>query len=277
MKTLTTLLAAGLLALLAPAAWAAPIPPGKVIAVCDGGEEWPPYTYYKRSLGIKTNELVGYAVEYLQRVLARKNLRFSLELIPWKRCMAMVDSGQYDMLLNASNNDERDRTFLVSKPYYALTLVYFYDTAKPQPDIRSPADLKTRHLCGVRGYNYAPFGLAANEIDTEAPSQALTFLKLKKGRCEAVPERLEIAIGYKILGVVDFDKLDIAYEAVPGLSPSPFSMMVSRHTPYAEELLAVLNEGIAEISAKDGASDLAAKYSIPGVKLPSGALLPPPQ
>ena len=51
--------------------------------------------------------------------------------------------------------------------------------------------------------------------------------------------------------------------------------MVSRHTPYAEELLAVLNEGIAEISATDGAKDLAAKYSIPGVQLPSGALPPP--
>jgi hypothetical protein len=46
--------------------------------------------------------------------------------------------------------------------------------------------------------------------------------------------------------------------------------------PWAEELLAVLNEGIAEISATDGASDLAAKYAIPGAKLPSGAL-PPPQ
>jgi hypothetical protein len=44
MKTLTTLLAAGLLALLASAAWAAPIPPDKVIAVCNDGEEWPPYT-----------------------------------------------------------------------------------------------------------------------------------------------------------------------------------------------------------------------------------------
>jgi hypothetical protein len=54
-----------------------------------------------------------------------------------------------------------------------------------------------------------------------------------------VTERLEIAI---------------AYEAVPGLPPSPFHMMMSRHTPYAEELLAVLNEGITEISAKDGTS-----------------------
>jgi hypothetical protein len=63
---------------------------------------------------------------------------------------------------------------------------------------------------------------------------------------------------------VTFAKLDIAYEAVPGLPPSPCHMMVSRRTPYAEALLAMLNEGIAEISAKDVASDLAAKYSIPG-------------
>jgi hypothetical protein len=58
---------------------------------------------------------------------------------------------------------------------------------------------------------------------------------------------------------------------------SLFLLRFRRHTPYAEALLAMLNEGIAEISATDGASDLAAKYSIPGVKLPGGALPPPKQ
>src|SRR5437867_3116882 len=62
-----------MVAVLAPAAWSAPIPPDKVIAVCDDGEEWPPYTYYKRSLGIKTDELVGYAQDQARHPLAGRS------------------------------------------------------------------------------------------------------------------------------------------------------------------------------------------------------------
>jgi polar amino acid transport system substrate-binding protein len=251
----------GIALLMAAGASRAALP--SVIGVCDDGAEWPPYTYFKRVNGTKTNTLIGFSVEYLQRVLERKGLHFTLDLIPWKRCMAEVVSGHYAMLLNASLNDERARDYLVTQPYYALTLVYFYDADRPRPAINSAADLRTLHACGVSGYNYVPFGLEPNMIDTDAKDLPQAFLKLKRGHCDVVPERLEVAIGYEAIGELDLKAEGIQYAPVPHLPRSPFYMMVSRNVPYANELLSVLNEGIAAIEGSHEAYDLAAKYGLP--------------
>jgi polar amino acid transport system substrate-binding protein len=245
---------------------AEPLGAKQVIKVCGQIAEWPPYLYFKRSLGVRTEEVVGYSAEYLNRVLARKGLSYTIDMLPWKRCMAEVENGTYDMMTDTSNNAERARTYLVTKPYYALHLVYFYDKARQKPLVQSAADLKKLRLCAVNGYNYVPFGLSNEQIDTGAQNLGQSFLKLKNNRCDAMPERLEIALGYKAIDVVDFDRLDIGFETVPGLPPSQFHMMVSRNVPYSNELLAVLNEGIDAI-AGGSAKELSDKYSIPGVDI----------
>jgi polar amino acid transport system substrate-binding protein len=56
--------------------------------------------------------------------------------------MELVNRGMYDMLTDASYNPARERLYLITKPYYALQLVYFYDKARPKPDVRTSADLK---------------------------------------------------------------------------------------------------------------------------------------
>jgi len=256
-------------------AQAAPLAPHQVIKVCGQEAEWPPFLYFQRSLGIKTDEVVGYSAEYLKHALAARGLRYSIDMIPWRRCMDEVESGHYDMMTDTSNNAERAAAYLVSKPYYALHLVYFYDEARDKPLVRTAADLKKLRLCGVNGYNYVPFGLDANQVEHGARNLAQAFLKLKRNRCDAVPERLEIALGYKALNVVDFDRLDIGFEAVPALPPVPFHMMVSRKVPYGAELLQLLDAGIEQLG-NDAAARAAidSRYSIPGVSV--GGLLPDP-
>jgi len=248
-------------------AQAAPLAPHQTIKVCGQDAEWPPYLYFQRSLGIKTEDLVGYSIEYLRTSLARKGLNFTMDMIPWRRCMESVKAGVYDMMTDTSSNAERELTYLVSKPYYAMHLIYFYDKSRSPPVVNRAADLKRLRLCGVNGYNYAPFGIQAGEIEQGAMNLGQSFLKLKRQRCDAVPERLEIALGYKAINVVDFDQLDIGFEYVPGLPPVPFHMMVSRNVPYATELLQVLDEGIEQLNSSGAGRQLASKYSIPGVDL----------
>ena len=246
---------------------ATPLAPHQTIKVCGQEAEWPPYLYFQRSLGIKTDEVTGYSIEYLKNSLASKGLNYTIDMIPWRRCMESVKSGVYDMMTDTSSNAEREQAYLVSKPYYALHLVYFYDKARSQPAVNRAEDLKKLRLCGVNGYNYAPFGIKPNEIEQGAGNLAQSFLKLKKNRCDAVPERLEIALGYKALNVVDFDQLDIGVEPIVDLAPVPFYMMVSRNVPYATELLRVLDEGIEQLNGSPAGRKLASKYSIPGVEI----------
>jgi polar amino acid transport system substrate-binding protein len=99
MKHLSFRLLAAAMFLLVAAPCRAVLP--AVINVCDDSAEWPPYTYFERSNGTRTNVLTGFSVEYLRRVMDHAHLRFTIDLIPWQRCMAEVQEGQYAMLLNA--------------------------------------------------------------------------------------------------------------------------------------------------------------------------------
>jgi len=154
-----------LLAMACGPAFGAALAPNQVIKVCGQIAEWPPYLYFKRETGSKTDEVIGYSAEYLQRILSRRGLSYSIDMIPWKRCMESVKSGVYDMMTDTSSNEERSKTYLVSRPYYAVHLVYFFDRERPRPIVSRAADLKKYRLCAVNGYNYAVFGLTSTEID----------------------------------------------------------------------------------------------------------------
>lgn len=236
--------------------------PQTVIRVCGPEQEWPPFIYFQRNAGKATTQVTGYSYDFLTRLFARRNLRFSLDMIPFKRCQAAVEAGTYDVFA-ASNNEERSKKYLVSKPYYALHLVYFYDKSRPKPPIQTSGDLHGVRLCGVYGYNYAPFGLAPAEIDTGSQNISHSMSKLKARRCDAMPERLETTLGYEALGEFDLHKLNIAYEPLPDLPLSRYNFMVSRNAPYASALLNLLNEGIAAMLTNGEAKELAKKYNIP--------------
>ena len=239
---------------------------GQVIKVCGQAQEWPPYLFFRREQSAKTAEVVGYSAETLKRSLARKGLSYTIDMIPWRRCMEFVKTGVYDMMTDVSTNENRDRDYLVSQPYYAMHLVYFYDKDRPKPDVQSAADLKKFRVCGVNGYNYAPFGLVPADMDVGSQSLTQSYQKLKLNRCDVMTERLEIALGYKFLEVADFEKQNIGVEPVPNLPLSAFHMMVSRNVSYGNELLKLLNEGIESLKKSGEATGLANKYSIPGVK-----------
>lgn len=249
------------------AAASEPLAQGQVIKVCGQIAEWPPYLYFKRENGQRTEELVGYTIDYLQRSLAQHGLRYKYDPIPWKRCMELVNRGLYDMLTDASYNPARERLYLITKPYYALQLVYFYDKARPKPDVRTSVDLKKYRVCVISGYNYAPFGLKQEEIHAGSQSIEQSFQQLKHDRCDVVPERLEAIMGYKALGVVDYEQLGLGVEHLPDLAPATFHMMVSRKVAYGPELLAVLNEGIGKLNGSQAAADIAVKHGMPGVNL----------
>ena len=123
----------------------------QVIKVCDDGEEWPPYVFYERSGGKKTHNVVGYSVDFLKELLASKKIQLSVDLIPWSQCLEDLHQGKYDMTMNAGFNSERNRNYLMSKTFYSMTPVYFFDNSKNIPLLGSVADSKNHKLCGVKG------------------------------------------------------------------------------------------------------------------------------
>ncbi|HRE19370.1 MAG TPA: transporter substrate-binding domain-containing protein [Rhodocyclaceae bacterium] len=245
--------------LLIPAAACAGIP--NEIPVCDIGGAWPPYAYNIYINSQETDAVAGFSVDYIRTILARHQRTAHIELIPWRRCQKGVAAGNYAMLLNASLNPEREKTYLVSKPYYVVHDVYFYARSRLAPRISNLADLKKLRLCGQEGYNYANFGLRDEEVETGATSFPQAMNKLLAGRCDVVLGRREIAAGFRLLNGIDYTRSpDFGMGEIPGMQPASFHMMISRNLPYGEELLHLVNQGIDEMKQSGEEHTLARRY-----------------
>ena len=233
----------------------------KEIQICDNGNEWPPFTFYKRVDGKTTPELTGYSVEYIQTILKKAGLKPTITMLPWLRCQSMVTIGKYLMLLNASENAERARDYLVSKPYYAAQGIYFYSASRPKPRIQTARDLLLRHTCGQMGYNYVSYGIRNEEIDTGTTTLPMTLEKLKLGNCDVVLARKEIAAGHVWINGIDYTKdKNFGWGIMDGMKPSEFHMMVSKQTPYAQALIELINKGIDEMTGSGEVKKLEQKY-----------------
>lgn len=235
----------------------------KLIKVCDDGEEWPPYAYYERVEGKKSQNIVGYSVDLLKEIVAAKDIQISVELIPWSKCLNDLHEGKYDMTLNAGFNSERNHSYLMSRAFYTVTPVYFFDNSKKPPLLESVTDLKKYKLCGVKGYNYrAGFMLDKNSIDLTSTSIMQAFQGIKSGKCDLVPERLEPVVGYKIIKIYDYEADGISYRVIPRMEPVTFHMMVSKKISYSKELFEMINQGIKDLEHSEKNNALLKKYSI---------------
>ena len=105
----------------------ADIPPGTKITTCGDGAGWPPYTFFELHNNEQTDNIVGYDVDVLNAILPKHNLNVIVEMPPWKRCLHETDKGEkYQIALSSSYNEERDKTYLMTRYYYTVTPHYFY-------------------------------------------------------------------------------------------------------------------------------------------------------
>ena len=244
-------------------AFDAPRPP-LTVAICDDDNEWPPYSYFQRIDGKKTSDLAGYSIDVVHHIFSRHGIHYTIDLIPWTRCMAVASLGkQYGMVLNLSYNAERKRRFLLSRPYYATTSYYYYSRRNYPKGlaIHRLADLKKYRVCGLQGYNYEGYGLGAGEVDQGARSFPVLISKMKLGRCSLFMEKNEIMHGYATIGKDYLSDPDIGRAPIPGMKRDPFYFGISRRAPQAKELQALIDVELRHMEASGKLDELLKKAS----------------
>lgn len=250
-------------------AFAAVAPSGMSVAICDDENEWPPYSYYQRVDGKKTANVVGFAVDVIHEIFNRHGIEYSIDLIPWSRCLAVSTLGKdYAMVFNLSYNAERARSFLLSRPYYATTSYYYYSRRNHPRGlaINSVADLKKYRVCGVQGYNYDGYGLPAGQVDQGARSFTALISKVKLGRCALFLEKDEIMTGYAAIGMNYLADPDIGKAPIPGMKPDLFYFGVSKRYAHAEEVHAVIDEELLHMESNGRLAELWRKASAMAAK-----------
>ena len=247
----------------------------QTVHVCDDQAEWPPYLYYERVNGEPDkSKLTGATVDLLKAIFREINMAYTLDLLPWKRCLYYVEnfglSKKYEVFTDGSYNDERYEKYYISAPLYKTHNGVFYSKKRfPEglPFIRA-SELNKYNLCGVLGYNFEPFtsvGVTA-EIDTGAPHNRGNLQKLESQRCDFFLSAIEPVYGGQTIGQHIIPK-DIVSSPVPGAKKFTFYLFVAKTSPRAFELYAKINQAIIKLQEKGEAEAIFKKYLPTGTGL----------
>jgi polar amino acid transport system substrate-binding protein len=241
------------------------LPAHMTVRICEDDAEWPPFTYYERTDGRRTSRLTGIAVDAVDRILKRAGLDYTLDMLPWQRCLQGIQSGAYHMALNVSYSEERGRQFWFARPLYSLNSHYFYSRrVHPQGlPIQSIADFKRFHVCGLIGYNYTTYGLEPSELDLSPSKFTMIINKVLHDRCDLFIEKREVIAGFAVVDPEMAHALanpDLVSAPVPGVPPTPFSMIVTRAHPWAPALLQRLDAGVVQLEDSGELRQITAKY-----------------
>jgi polar amino acid transport system substrate-binding protein len=231
------------------------------LAICDDGAGWPPYTFFDPK---NTTQVIGASKELIFGILERAGYTPKITLLPWKRCLAQVESGQTAMLLNASYSDERAQKFLMTKPYYSVQSGLFYLTSKyhTPPPLTKVEDMKLYRFCGLHGYNYTMYDIPKVQLDTGAKDEPSRFTMLRRDRCDFVLGDVEVLGAFAAIGQLNLS--GTAHIPIPSSKPKEFHAMVSKARPDAEHLLKILDEGIAATKADKTYTKIFSRYGVSG-------------
>ena len=233
---------------------------GSVIHTCGDGAGWPPYTFFKRVNGQKTEEIIGYDVDVLKAIGAKHRIKFTVSMPPWKRCRKRAKKGKkFQIALSASYNKERERDYLMSRDYYSLTPHYFYSKIKYPKGlaIKTIRDTKQYRICGLFGYNYV--GFQPHEINQDSKIFPDVIKSAHYGKCDLFLARYEILAGFSVIGEPYLNDT-LGNAPYPDVPTTKFHMLISRKYKFAHELKALIDREITELEGKGQLQKILSKY-----------------
>lgn len=129
----------------------------------------------------------GIDMEVAMTALENMGVRTSVELVPFKRALAMLEQGRADLTTSLSFRAERDRYLLWSLPYRTDTSYIFFTRKDASFEPRRIEDLRGRSVGVVRGFVFpSAFADDAAIVKVEAPHVASLMGMLLKGRFDAL-------------------------------------------------------------------------------------------
>jgi polar amino acid transport system substrate-binding protein len=142
-------------------------------------DSWAPYAYEENG----SAQGIDYDITAL--IFERLGIQVQWQFLPWKRCLAMLDQGQADGILDIFQTNERDASlFYAREPLSQVQWVFYQANSRPHP-VHSMADLKGLTVGITAGYDYGDeFDQAQGVTRESGPSQEANFGKLAKARID---------------------------------------------------------------------------------------------
>ena len=213
----------------------------KSINLCAGIHEWPPYYYFERLDGVKTETVKGLDIELFDEVFLKNGITYTVTLLSWSKCLAEVMRGtKFDVVFGGGLNEVRRKNYLTTKGYYSVVPSYFHKkkTFPKGIDAKFLTDFTgVGHLCGVKGFNYVNFGLKNEQIDMGSENYELLILKTLFDRCQISFVRYEILEGWsKLLNMNFIHNDELIFTPINNVPKETFHLLISKNFKYSLKL-----------------------------------------
>ena len=159
-----------------------PLPAEEAAEVVLVNAPYPPY-------GMPEGHSLGPGIDMEMAMTALENMgvRTSVQMVPFKRALAMLEEGRADLTTSLSFRAERDSYLLWSLPYRTDTRYIFFTRKNASFEPRRVEDLRGRSVGVVRGFVFpSAFADDAAIKKVEAPHVASLVGMLIEGRFDAL-------------------------------------------------------------------------------------------
>jgi len=211
------------------------------VNACGGDGNWPPMSYQVPA----GSQVDGISAEVLRAIFPD----IKIQLRPWPRCLLEVQTAQHmDIAMSALKNSDREKNYLFSRSYHALTPSYLYEVKRyPQPPVTRLADLSRLKVCALHGSMTSYSNLTAAQIDSSASNYDSLLKKIDRARCDLVIDMREVFFGFAKLGLLPFDSQQYRIVDLPETRQYHLHYAVSKTHPHAAMLVEKIDQGIAEL------------------------------
>ena len=222
---------------------------------------WSPYCYTSPE---EPSKLQGFTVDFLKEVFNQPGDDLNLTALPWKRCLAMLESHELDLVLDGSKDSLRLQKYLFSNEIYHLDNVLYYlkDRFPNGPNLKSAEDMSRYSLGGIYGFYYKMFPFDVSKVQTGAKDIETMLKKLEK-------HRFDLAIGFEQIvrsqiRLKGIDTKNMASVPMPRIDSLRFYIF-GNHTPKTKRLLQRINSALIEMEADGRLEKLRKKYGLQAV------------
>lgn len=222
-------------------------PPLRLVA-----DPWPPFT----DSAMPGN---GLATEIVSQALARAGFSSSFEQVPWARALQGIETGRYDVLVNAWYNETRTRIGVFSQPYWVNRIRLLGGASAGLVFNGQLNTLYAYSIAVVREYAYAP-GFDADQALKKVPVQRFSqgLRMLLAGRVDMTLEDEYVARFY----LREEPLRDQLRFIGPPLSENPLHVLVSRRTPGHTQIVKAFDRAIAQMKADGTIERLIAAHGL---------------
>lgn len=224
------------------------IPQDQVINICVEDSGWPPFSILE-SRGEKNGELIsGKNHEFLKYIFKKYNLKYSIHIKPWKRCLYEGIHGNIQIVLDAALNDQRRKEYITTQTIYELTPVFLYSTKKFSSLSKEMTSKQLKKLgqgCGQVGYIYDNFGFQNEELNLQAKDLQNLLSLVSKRRCAFGLARLEVYQYEKEL-YNNFNELN--FGNILNAQNESFFWLINKNYKYAAHLKTIIDDEISRKS-----------------------------